>query len=124
MYFRDFLRLSGTAAPITNRFGYDAYGPLGAVSNGIYWAAYDYVPNSDLLRTTTCSSDATVVLAATRSWNYGSRLRSIDNVVNGTVLTSHTYQYDTLNRRTRATLEDGSRWMYDYKDRNELTGGR
>lgn len=35
----------------------------------------------------------------------------------------HTYDYDNVHRRTRATLQDGSHWDYAYNDRNELTGG-
>jgi RHS repeat-associated protein len=35
---------------------------------------------------------------------------------------SFTYSYDSLNRRTNATLEDGSYWQYGYDDRDELTG--
>jgi YD repeat-containing protein len=36
--------------------------------------------------------------------------------------TSHNYVYDNPNRRTQATLEDGSLWKYTYDNRNELTG--
>lgn len=60
-------------------------------------------------------------ITTTRMWDYGSRLRSIANVVNGATVTSHAYNYDAINRRTRATLEDGSMWNYGYDDRNELT---
>jgi RHS repeat-associated protein len=49
------------------------------------------------------------------------RLRSIANVVGSAPVTSHSYQYDALNRRTQATLEDGSWWQYGYDDRDELT---
>lgn len=52
------------------------------------------------------------------------RLRSIANVVNNTPVTSHSYQYDALNRRTQATLEDGSFWQYGYDDRDELTSAK
>jgi len=38
------------------------------------------------------------------------------------LVTSHTYQYDAVNRRTQATLEDNSYWQYGYNDRSELTG--
>jgi hypothetical protein len=29
-----------------------------------------------------------------------------------------------VDRRTRATLADGSAWNYDYNDRSEVTGGK
>ena len=60
-------------------------------------------------------------LTTTRTWDHGSRLRSIANVVNGAAVTSHSYNYDAINRRTRATLEDNSMWNYGVHDRNELT---
>ncbi len=37
---------------------------------------------------------------------------------------SYSNLYDALNRRTRATLEDGSRWRYAYDDRDELITGK
>ena len=60
-------------------------------------------------------------IITTRTWDYGSRLRSIANAVNGAVVSSRSYNYDAINRRTRATLEDNSMWNYGYDDRNELT---
>jgi RHS repeat-associated protein len=62
------------------------------------------------------------VLTATRQWDFGFRLRSIANAVSGATVTSHNHAYDSLNRRTKATLEDGSAWNYGYNNRNELTG--
>lgn len=50
------------------------------------------------------------------------RLGAILNEVDGVNVSSHSYTYDSVNRRTRALLEDGSRWDYTYNDRNELTG--
>jgi RHS repeat-associated protein len=97
---------------------------MSVVSNGIYSATYDYLPNSDLLQTTTFKNNGTTKLATTRSWEYGSRLGAILNQVGSTIVSSHGYQYDSLNRRTRASLEDGSYWQYDYNDRNELIGAR
>jgi YD repeat-containing protein len=67
------------------------------------------------------------VVAAEREWEWGERLASIQNLV-GTPSTasvsSHSYLYDSMHRRTPATLEDGSRWQYDYNDRHELIGGK
>ncbi len=94
------------------------------MANGNYAAEYAYLPNSDLLQTTTFKNNGDAKLSITRVWEYGSRLKSIANTASGALVTSHTYAYDGLNRRTRATLEDGSYWQYDYNDRNELTGGR
>jgi RHS repeat-associated protein len=124
VYGRDFLKVSGTTPPLTNQFTYDSYGRLSSVSCGIYSAAYGYLPNSDLLQTTTGKSNSLAILTTTRTWQTGPRLQSIVNTANGSVVTSHTYAYDALDRRKSALLEDGSHWEYDYNDRNELAGAR
>ena len=103
-------------------YGYDGYGRLGTVSSDIYSAQYDYLPNSDLLLRTTCKNNGSAVLTTTRTWETGPRLRSIANTTNGAAVTSHSYLYDSLDRRIQATLEDGSIWKYRYNDRNELMG--
>jgi RHS repeat-associated protein len=121
-YGRDAVAVLGLSSPpLEGDYGYDAYGRLGKVSSGNYSATYGYVPNSDLLQSTTFSNNSTPVLTTTRTWDYGMRLRSIANVVGSAPVTSHSYQYDALNRRTQATLEDGSWWQYGYDDRDELT---
>lgn len=107
---RDQLKVLGLSTEITHDFGYDTYGRLATVGAGDYWASYQYVPNSDLLQTTTCRSNSAPVLTTTRTWEYGMRLYSIANTVDGAIVSSHGYMYDAANRRTRAYLEDCSRW--------------
>jgi len=120
-YGRDSVSVLGLSSTLKDDYVYDSYGRLSSVGSGVYSAAYGYAPNSDLLQTTTCYSNAATILTTTRTWDYGIRLRSIANVVDGTPITSHAYQYDALNRRTKATLEDGSSWQYGYDDRDQLT---
>jgi RHS repeat-associated protein len=122
VYGRDILQVLGPAFSITNFYAYDTYGRMAGASSGSYSATYGYVPNSDLLQTTTSKSNTTTVLTTSRTWDYGYRLRFIANVANGAVVTSHSYLYDWLDRRIQATLEDGSIWKYTYNDRNELIG--
>ena len=119
---RDALMALGPSWATTNTYGYDGYGRMGAVANGIYAATYGYWPNSDLLQTTTCKSNITTALTTTRAWETGPRLRSIANTAGGAVVSSHSYLYDWLDRRIQATLEDGSLWKYNYNNRNELIG--
>jgi RHS repeat-associated protein len=121
---RDWLAVLGLGTTLQHNYSYDSYGRMGTVSAGVYSASYGYLPNSDLLRTTTCKNNGTTNLVTTRSWDYGMRLAAIVNNANGTIVSSHGYQYDGLNRRTQASLEDGSIWKYDYNDRDELTGAR
>ena len=120
------VKLDSWGTPLlVHDYGYDPdTGRMGFVSNDVFTATYGYKANSDLLQTTTCRSNTTTVLTTTRSWEYGMRLGAILNEVNGVNVSSHSYTYDSVNRRTRAALEDGSRWDYGYNDRNELTGAR
>ncbi|MGA2866768.1 MAG: hypothetical protein ABSF95_20025, partial [Verrucomicrobiota bacterium] len=124
VYGRDMFKVLGPGWSITNNYSYDAYGRLGSVSNGLYSAVYGYLPNSDLLQTTTCKSNTTTVLTTTRTWESGPRLRSVANTASGAVVTSHGYVYDALDRRQSAVLGDGSHWQYTYNDRNELIAAR
>jgi RHS repeat-associated protein len=124
VYGRDFLKVAGTTTPLTNQFTYDSYGRLVTVSCGIYSAAYGYLANSDLIQGTSSKSNAIEILRTTRTWEIGPRLRSVVNTANNSVVTSFGYRYDALNRRIQTGLEDGSSWLYDYGDRNELTGAR
>jgi YD repeat-containing protein len=121
---RDWLAVLGLGTTLQHNYTYDAYGRMETVSAGVYSATYGYLPNSDLLRTTTCKNNGANVLTTTRAWDYGMRLAAIINEVNGANVSSHAYVYDALNRRTQASLEDGSMWKYDYNDRDELTGAR
>ena len=123
-YGRDSVTVSGLSSSVENSYGYDAYGRLSSVGSGVYSADYGYAPSSDLLQTTTCYSNFTTVLTTSRIRDFGTRLRNVQNLANGSVVTSHTYAYDALNRRTRATLEDNSYWQYDYDDRDELTSAQ
>jgi RHS repeat-associated protein len=119
-YGRDWLQLSGISTTLLTKYGYESYGRMSSVSNGNLHADYGYLPNSDLLATTTSKNGDTPVLVTTRNWEYGHRLRSISNIVSGVNLASFDYLYDDNERRTQTTLEDGSRWQYGYNDRDEL----
>lgn len=120
---RDQLRVAGSSPGIVHDYRFDTLGRLGVVSNGVYSASYSYLPNSQLLRTTSFTNASAAKLVTTRAWDYGDRLRSVQNQAGAAAVTSHHYGYDAFNRRTRATLEDGSAWSYDYNDRNELVLG-
>jgi RHS repeat-associated protein len=124
LYGREWLKLQKSGADqFTHTFGYDAYGRINSVADGVHSAAYGYLASSDLLQTTTFRTNGATRLTTSRVWEYGVRLHSIANVTTFTP-SSHRYAYDALNRRVGATLVDGSRWAYDYNDRNELVSAR
>ena len=85
---------------------------------------YAYLPNSDLVRTATARAGAAPVMTTTRGWDHGYRLRSVQNVLGtaGATVNGYTYDYDDVDRRTRATLDDASAWAWDYDDRNGPPG--
>lgn len=105
-------------------FKYDTYGRLSIISNGTFSANYAYLANSDRLQTTTFKTNATTALTTSRGWDFGERVRSIQNSASGVTMASFDYLYDNVNRRVLATLEDGSSWRYGYNDRDELISAK
>jgi hypothetical protein len=79
--------------------GYDTFGRMKSVTSGTGSGGYGHMANSDLLQTTSCSNSGSAVMTTTRAWEFGFRLRSIANTVNGGVFTGHNYYYDNVNRR-------------------------
>ena len=126
VYGRTRVSAHGASATLQDDYGFDTYGRIGSVTNGSFAATYGYLPNSDLLQTTASKSSGATVLTATRTWDFGVRLRSIQNIVGTSTspLAGFSYAYDAVNRRTGASLADNSAWTYDYDDRNELVSGR
>lgn len=122
---KDRVQLQTPSGTVATDYAFDTRGRISGLTNGNASVSYAYVPNSDLLQTTTSRSNATTVLTTTRSWENGYRLRSIRNVAGASVVSSHDYVYDALDRRRIALREDLSTWQYDYNNRDELTrGGR
>jgi RHS repeat-associated protein len=112
-------------AAVRHVYGYDAAsGRLNVVSNEVHSAHYGYLANSDLISSVTFKEAGTARLTTSKGWDYGYRLRSIRNAAGPSVISSHSYVYDALDRRTAATLHDASTWHYDYNDRSELTSGK
>ncbi|MCC5850099.1 MAG: hypothetical protein JJU29_18600, partial [Verrucomicrobia bacterium] len=59
------------------------------------------------------------------SWNHDelNRLTQIASTVDSTVISSHQYEYNDANQRTRADLADGTYWEYSYDTLGQVTGG-
>jgi hypothetical protein len=117
---RDFLKVTAGGSTIQHNYDYDNYGRLQQVADGDYSGNYSYVPNSELISSTEFKTNTTAVMNTAREYEYGFRLRMIDNKVKGKSISSHEYWYDDLNRRRRAHLQDNSFWKYEYNARNEL----
>ncbi|MBI4556124.1 MAG: RHS repeat protein, partial [Candidatus Hydrogenedentes bacterium] len=126
VYGRTSLRLldSQDTILLQHDYGYDTYGRLAGVTNGVYSARYGYLANSDLIQTVTNRNNGTNVLTSTKAYEFGYRLASIVNVASNTTVSAHSYLYDAVDRRRQATLQDSSRWSYDYDDRDEVVSGK
>lgn len=70
----------------------------------------------------TCSATRTTT---TKSYDNLNRLTPINSSApNVFGVSSHSYQYNTANQRTRATLADGSYWVYQYDTLGQVTSGK
>jgi RHS repeat-associated protein len=126
VFGRNLLRITGSpSGTLEAGYGYDTYGRYGSVTNASSLVNYSYLSGTDLPQTTTFKHSGTTVLTTTRGWDHGVRLREIESRLGGGgMVSAHRYAYDPWNRRTRALLEDGSSWAYDYNDRSEVLGAR
>ena len=110
---RDSLSLGGVSDYTVNYF-YDAAGRLRNVSQGGSVVSYGYVDQSMLVHQITYVHSGTMRLTTTKEPDVLNRLQSINSVAAGGTL-SHAYVYNGANQRTRATLADGSYWVYGYE---------
>jgi RHS repeat-associated protein len=118
---RNSLQTSQGATTLNNQsYSYDSTSRLESIISGSQAATYAYYPNSGLLNTTTFSGGTNIA----RGYDPLGRLQSITTTPAADAAESYTYTYNNLNKRTRATREDGSYWSYVYNDRGELVSGR
>ncbi len=115
-----------TAGGRTTNYSYRSEGRLGTVLHQGSTATYGYKPNSDLLQTTTFTHGGGTRLTTTRSFDTANRVLSVVNTPgtgsNGSNI-SRTYEYNSRNQRTKATLPSGENWNYGYNSKGEVTAG-
>lgn len=124
VFGRDYLKFVTASTNLQHNYNSDAYGRMSNVTFGALSATYGYLANSDLLQTTTFKTNTMTSLTTTRAWEYGGRLRAIASATSTATVNVYSHDYDALQRRTRATWSDGSAWVYDYNDRDELTSAK
>ena len=111
----------------TVSYGYDPVtGNLSTITDGAETHSYGYHPDSTLISTIHSSTSGTAWFQESRHYDAPGRLTGIrSDRVNGATqlaaISTHSYDYDSLNRRTRNTFQDGSYWEYVYNDRSEVT---
>ena len=111
-------------------YDYDTAGRLGKVKDGSQEAVYGYHPNSTLIATVALTNGpgTGAGLGVSRAYDRLNRLQSISSRAYGVAATnlpvSVGYQYNAANQRTRATLGDGTYWVYQYDALGQVVAGR
>ena len=111
-------------------YDYDTAGRLGKVKDGSQEAVYGYHPNSTLIATVALTNGpgTGAGLGVSRAYDRLNRLLSISSRAYGAAATnlpvSVGYQYNAANQRTRATLGDGTYWVYQYDVLGQVVAGR
>jgi len=108
------------------QFDYDSASRLSGVTNGNYNVAYAYLANTPLVSQITFRSNTVTRMTTTKSYDFLNRLTGIGSVPSGAGVppVSFTYNYDFANQRTRATLSDGSYWLYEYDSLGQVRSGK
>jgi RHS repeat-associated protein len=115
----------GVATVLRYDFGFDSNtGRFLSVSNGNTEITYGYSTNADLVNSTMFKVGGTPILKTARTWDYGYRLRSIQNTEASSCISGNVYVYDEADHRVQSHLADESKWKYDYNSRNELISGK
>ena len=124
---RDSLSLSGAGAYSVS-YGYTAGSRLGTVSDSTSVVGYSYIANSTLIGQVFFTNSGALRMTTTRQFDRLNRLQSISWVPTGsaapTLPLSHSYVYNSANQRIRATLADGSYWIYTYDFLGQVSSGR
>jgi RHS repeat-associated protein len=108
-------------------YGYDTAGRLQTATDTPYTATYAYQANSTLINTLTLTNSGAGGMVTTRTYDKLNRLTVISSKAYGAAATnlptSFAYQYNAANQRTRATLTDGSYWVYQYDALGQVISG-
>jgi RHS repeat-associated protein len=121
-YLRRMAVALNTQPSTLNQFGYDGASRLAGVTNGNYNATYAYLANSPLVSQITFKSNSVTRMTTSKQYDYLNRLTAISSS-SSSPSSSFSYQYNNANQRTRATLVDGSYWIYTYDSLGQVTGG-
>ncbi len=122
---RDSLSLGGVSGYSVG-YTYDN-GRLHTVSEGNAVATYSYLDKSSLVSQILFQQGGQTRLKTTKQYDHLNRLQSISSVTNGAATAiplARAYTYDPVSQRTRATLSDGSYWLYTYDALGQVTSGK
>lgn len=117
---------ANTPTALSQSYAYDTASRLLTVTDGAYSATYAYHPNSSLVSSVTGKQGATTRLTVSHQHDRLNRLHEIRSApaASGQSPVSYTYQYNDAGQRTRASLADGSHWIYGYDALGQVTSGK
>ena len=105
-------------------YDYDLAGRLWKAVGDGYSATYTYHANSALVDTLTFQDGVMPRLTTTRRYDLLNRLQSVSSKSAAALPVSFGYQHNGANQRERATLEDGSYWVYQYDALGQVQSGK
>ena len=108
---------------IVQTVAYDAASRFQTFTQDTLTATYTYEPNSSLVAGVTLQNSGTTTMTTAKTYDRLNRLKSISSGVGSSVVSSHTYLTNKANQRIRATLADGSYWIYEYDGLGQVTKG-
>ena len=105
-------------------YTFDQAGRHAGVSDGNLTARYEYQDLTGRITDLRISDkQQKLLMHSQRRYDKIGRLTSIAHHAGDQVIASYGYQYNSINQRTRMTLDDGSYWQYRYDDKSQLTFG-
>lgn len=111
-------------AGVSTVYDYDAASRLAAVRAGTNAAGYSYLADSALISQVLYTNGSTLRMTRSNQFDALNRLTNLTWNVAGTNVASFSYQYNSANQRTRATLLDGSYWLYEYDALGQVTSAK
>jgi len=97
---------------------YDSASRLAKVSDGTNSATYSYLANSPLVSQIAFTNNGVQRMVTSKQFDLLNRL------TNSSASVSFVYAYNSANQRTRATLADGSYWVYTYDSLGQVISGK
>ncbi len=118
------LDLGGITGTYSVTYGYSLAGRLQNVNQGDNGAVYSYLANSPLVNQIVFTNSGTTRMTTTKQYDRLNRLQAITSVSPVQPVAGFGYLYNNANQRTRATLTDGSYWLYTYDNLGQVVSGK
>jgi RHS repeat-associated protein len=118
------LDLGGITGTYSVTYGYSLAGRLQTVNQGDNGAVYSYLANSPLVSQIEFTNSGTTRMTTTKQYDRLNRLQAITSVSPVQPVAGFSYLYNNANQRIRATLTDGSYWLYTFDNLGQVISGK